>query len=140
MNKSYTKHLLLLPLFVLLQVFVLNEILFFRYINPYLYLILIISFPLKTPKWFLLSYAFTLGFIIDLFSYSLGFHSTAIVFMAFVKNIISKILKYMYSCNADIVIVPVQDLLQLDATARLNTPGEVGSPNWEWKLENFNHI
>ena len=91
MNKSYTKHLLLLPLFVLLQVFVLNEILFFRYINPYLYLILIISFPLKTPKWFLLSYAFTLGFIIDLFSYSLGFHSTAIVFMAFVKNIISKI-------------------------------------------------
>lgn len=56
------------------------------------------------------------------------------------KNIISKILKYMYSCNADIVIVPVQDLLQLDATARLNTPGEVGSPNWEWKLENFNHI
>lgn len=56
------------------------------------------------------------------------------------KNIISKILKYMCSCNADIVIVSVQDLLQLNATARLNTPGEVGSPNWEWKLENFNHI
>ena len=38
---------------------------------------------------------------------------------------------------ADIVIVPVQDILGLDAKARINTPGTVGSPNWEWKLENF---
>ena len=91
MSKSYTKYLLLLPLFVLLQVFVLNEILFFRYINPYLYLALIISLPLKTSKWFLLCYAFSIGFLIDLFSYSLGFHSTAVVFIAFIKSMISKI-------------------------------------------------
>ena len=38
---------------------------------------------------------------------------------------------------ADIVIVLVQDILGLDAKARINTPGTVGSPNWEWKLENF---
>lgn len=81
----------MLPLFVLLQVLVLNEILFFTYINPYLYLALIISLPLKTPKWFLLSYAFLLGFFIDLFSGSLGFHSTATVFIAFIKPAISKI-------------------------------------------------
>ena len=81
----------MLPLFVLIQVLVLNEILFFTYINPYLYVALIISIPQKTPKWFLLSYAFLLGFLIDLFSGSLGFHSTATVFIAFIKPVISKI-------------------------------------------------
>ena len=79
-------------LFVLLQVLVLNSVLFFSYINPYLYLALIVNLPLKTPKWFLLSYAFIIGFLIDLFSGSLGFHSTATVFIAFIKPFISKII------------------------------------------------
>ena len=91
MNKHYIKYLSLLPLFVLLQVLVLNEVLFFSYLNPYLYLALILSLPLKTPKWFLLVYAFFLGFFIDLFSGSLGFHSTATVLLAFVKPAISRI-------------------------------------------------
>ena len=91
MNKHFIKYLSLLPLFVFLQVLVLNEILFFSYINPYLYLALILSLPLKTPKWFLLLYAFLLGFFIDLFGGSLGFHSTATVLIAFLKPAISKI-------------------------------------------------
>ena len=91
MNKHFIKYLSLLPLFVLLQVLVLNEILFFSYINPYLYLALILSLPLKTPKWFLLLYAFLLGFFIDLFGGSVGFHSTASVLIAFLKPAISKI-------------------------------------------------
>jgi rod shape-determining protein MreD len=70
---------------------VLNEVLFSSYINPFLYVLLIITLPLRTPKWFLLSYAFLLGFSIDLFSGSLGFHSTATVLIAFVKPLISKI-------------------------------------------------
>ena len=91
MNKHFIKYLGLLPLYVLLQVVVLNEVLFSAYINPFLYVILIISLPLKTPKWFLLTYAFLLGFSIDLFSGSLGFHSTATILIAFVKPFIGKI-------------------------------------------------
>jgi rod shape-determining protein MreD len=91
MNKYLIKYLALLPLYVLLQVLVLNEILFSAYINPFLYIILIISLPLKTPKGFLLIYAFLLGFSIDLFSGSLGFHSTATILIAFIKPLISKI-------------------------------------------------
>ena len=91
MNNHFIKYLGLLPFYVLLQVLVLNEILFSAYINPFLYVVLIISLPLKTPKWFLLSYAFLLGFSIDLFSGSLGFHSTATILIAFVKPFISKI-------------------------------------------------
>lgn len=91
MNSHFIKYLGLLPLYVLLQVLVLNEVLFSAYINPFLYVMLIISLPLKTPKWFLLIYAFLLGFSIDLFSGSLGFHSTATILIAFIKPIISKI-------------------------------------------------
>ena len=91
MNKPFIKYLGLLPAYVLLQVVVLNEVLFSAYINPFLYVVLIISLPLKTPKWFLLVYAFLLGFFIDLFSSSLGFHSTASVLIAFLKPLISKI-------------------------------------------------
>ena len=91
MNKHFIKYLGLLLFYVLLQVVVLNEVLFSAYINPFLYVILIISLPLKTPKWFLLTYAFLLGFSIDLFSGSLGFHSTATILIAFIKPFISKI-------------------------------------------------
>ena len=91
MNKYFIKYLRLLPLYVVLQVVVLNEVLFSAYINPFLYVILIISLPLKIPKWFLLIYAFLLGFFIDLFSGSLGFHSTATILIAFIKPFISKI-------------------------------------------------
>ena len=85
------KYLFLLSVYVLLQVLVLNQVLFSAYINPFLYVILIISLPLNTPKWFLLFYAFLLGFFIDLFSGSLGFHSTATILIAFFKPFISKI-------------------------------------------------
>ena len=91
MNRYFIKYLRLLPFYVLLQVLVLNEVLFYAYINPFLYLILIISLPLKTPKWFLLVYAFLLGFSIDIFSGSLGFHSTATILIAFIKPFFSKI-------------------------------------------------
>ena len=91
MNKHFIKYLGLLPFYVLLQVLVLNEVLFSAYINPFLYVLLIINLPLKTPKWFLLVYVFLLGFSIDIFSGSLGFHSTATVLNAFLKPFISKI-------------------------------------------------
>jgi rod shape-determining protein MreD len=91
MNKYFAKYLFLLPLYVALQVLVLNQILFSAYINPFLYVILIIGLPIKTPKWFLLIYSFLLGFFIDIFSGSLGFHSTATILIAFLKPFISKI-------------------------------------------------
>ena len=47
--------------------------------------------PLKAQNWFFLIYAFLIGFLIDLFTGSLGFHSTATVFIAFIKITLSKI-------------------------------------------------
>lgn len=52
-------------------------------------------------------------------------------------NIFDKFLAYTFFSSANIAIVPMQDLLLLDDTARLNTPGTIGSPNWEWKLKDL---
>ena len=92
MNSAYLRYIYLLPVYVLIQILILNQILFFSYINPFLYILPIICLPLKTPKWYLLIYAFILGLIIDLFSNSLGFHSTACVLFAFLKPLVSKII------------------------------------------------
>ena len=85
------KYIIQIPVYTLIQILILNEILFLSYINPYLYIILIIVLPYKTPKWFLIIYAFFLGFSIDIFSGTLGMHSFASVLIAFCKNSIAKI-------------------------------------------------
>lgn len=56
------------------------------------------------------------------------------------KNIFRKIIKYLLNCDAEYVILPVQDILELDSNARLNTPGTVGEPNWQWKLVDFDGV
>lgn len=35
---------------------------------------------------------------------------------------------------ADTVIIPAQDILGLGSEARMNTPGTVGAPNWQWRM------
>ncbi len=53
------------------------------------------------------------------------------------NNVFDKFLAYTFSSSADLAIIPMQDLLALDDQARFNTPGTIGSPNWEWKLKDF---
>ncbi|QWU99775.1 4-alpha-glucanotransferase [Francisella salimarina] len=53
------------------------------------------------------------------------------------RNIFRKIIKYLLNCDAEYVILPVQDILELGSEARLNTPGTVGEPNWQWMLVDF---
>lgn len=48
-----------------------------------------------------------------------------------------KMVRYVFLSDAEMVIVPLADILDLGDEARLNTPGSVGSPNWEWRLRDF---
>lgn len=49
------------------------------------------------------------------------------------KQIISK----MFESVANYAIIPVQDILELDDSARFNTPGTVNDVNWSWKLDSL---
>lgn len=48
-----------------------------------------------------------------------------------------RFLEYTFCDEADTAIIAMQDILKLDDQARMNTPGTIGSPNWEWKMVDF---
>jgi len=73
-------------LLVLFQVLVLNNIEFLGFINPYLYILFILSLPVQTPRWFALLLAFVLGLTIDTFSNTMGMHAFASVLICFLRN------------------------------------------------------
>ncbi|MCG1035904.1 rod shape-determining protein MreD [Polaribacter sargassicola] len=84
MNK--TVYLILLFVFLLfLQIFVLNNINFLGYINPFLYIAFVFYFPLKENKFPILFFSFLLGLIIDFFSDSGGIHALSIITIAYLR-------------------------------------------------------
>ena len=43
-------------------------------------------------------------------------------------------IRFAYASNADTVIIPMQDVLELDGKARMNLPGTIEG-NWSWRME-----
>ncbi len=76
---------------VLVQVLVLNNIQFLGYINPYIYILFILSLPVRTPRWASLLLAFVLGLTIDIFANTPGMHASAAVLIAFLRNGVIKL-------------------------------------------------
>lgn len=76
---------------VFLQVFVLNKILFYGYINPYLYIAFVFFFPIRENRFFFLFVAFLLGLIVDIFSDSGGIHIFSILTIAYLRLFFLKI-------------------------------------------------
>ena len=85
MIKLLPRNILRFVLLVFFQVFILNNLQFGGFINPFVYILFILLLPFETPKWFLLVIAFILGFTIDLFFHTPGIHASATVFMAFFR-------------------------------------------------------
>ena len=81
-------HLLRFIIFVLVQVLVLKNI-GIPMLEVLLYPLFVIMLPFRTPHWLLLLIAFFTGIIIDAFYSSLGIHTSALVFMAFLRHYLS---------------------------------------------------
>jgi rod shape-determining protein MreD len=90
MNKTIYFGLLFVFL-VFLQVFVLNNILFLGYVNPYLYIIFIFLYPLKKNRFSFLLLSFALGLSIDFFSDSGGIHAFSILTIAYFRLFFIKV-------------------------------------------------
>ncbi|MCK3686274.1 rod shape-determining protein MreD [Maribellus sp. YY47] len=67
------------------QVLFLNQIQFSGYINPFIYVLFIMLLPVNIPKYALMLLAFAMGISVDVFSNSLGVHSAASVFIAYLR-------------------------------------------------------
>ena len=91
MNKAlYITSLFLFLLF--LQVFLLNNILFLGYINPYLYVAFVIFYPLKKERYLFLFLSFLLGLSIDFFSDSGGINAFSLLFIAYLRLFLIRII------------------------------------------------
>lgn len=56
------------------------------------------------------------------------------------EPIARRMVRLVYGSPAAVAIVPLTDLLGLDDVARLNTPGTLGTPNWEWRLTEWRWV
>ena len=53
------------------------------------------------------------------------------------KEMYQKIIHYCLDTKASKVIIPLWDMMGKDNDCRFNVPGEIGSPNWEWRITSF---
>ena len=88
---TVVQNILSFIILVLVQVLALNNIQFLGFINPYIYILFILSLPAKLPRWVTLLLAFVLGLTIDAFSNTMGMHAFATVLAAFSRNGIIKL-------------------------------------------------
>lgn len=65
----------------------------FHYIHLIVYPLAVLLLPLDTPKALVLTIAFAYGFIFDCFYNSPGVHAGALVFTAYLKNLVLRILE-----------------------------------------------
>lgn len=70
---------------ILLQVLILNNILLFGYVNPYLYVAFVAVFPFGGNRFLFLTYSFLLGLAVDFFTNSGGAHAFATVSIAYFR-------------------------------------------------------
>lgn len=70
---------------ILIQVLILNNLNLSGYINPFLYVIVLLTLPVEMPGWLLLLAGMVTGLIIDAFLNTIGVHASAGVFLAFLR-------------------------------------------------------
>jgi rod shape-determining protein MreD len=77
---------------ILLQLLLFNNIQFSGYVNPYVYIMIILLLPSSIPSWLLLIISFATGLIIDLFMGSPGMHTSATVLAGFSRPYVLSII------------------------------------------------
>jgi len=98
MNNSLASNIIRFIVLLLAQVAICSHINLLGYINPFIYIIFILLYPIKNNRVLFLLAAFNLGLLIDMFLDSGGVHAGASVFLAFVRPIF---LKYAFGTLYD---------------------------------------
>ena len=70
---------------VVLQVFVVNQMLQYNVVNPFIYPIFILLLPVNTSFFLLIALSFFMGTVVDLLQMTSGIHASATVFMGFLR-------------------------------------------------------
>jgi len=90
MNSIISTNITRFIILILVQVLVLNNVNFLGYINPYIYILFIILYPIKNNRLLFIFLSFLLGLAVDLFLDSGGIHAAACVTIAYIRPVILK--------------------------------------------------
>ncbi|WP_179343901.1 rod shape-determining protein MreD [Winogradskyella ursingii] len=94
MTNATAPNIIRFILLLVVQIAICNNINFFGYINPYIYIIFILLFPINdnnnNNRLFILLLSFLLGILVDMFSDSGGVHAAASVCLAYARPVMLK--------------------------------------------------
>ncbi len=96
MNNPFIRNSIRFVVLILLQVLLFNQINLFGYVNPYIYLLFIILYPIMENRAAFIFTSFLLGLVIDIFSDSGGIHAAACVSVAYIRP---AILRFAFGIN-----------------------------------------
>lgn len=86
------KNLLRFSLFMLVQVFVLDNIRLHQMVTPYLYFLFLLWLPFNMNRSLLMFTGFAVGFTLDAFRHQPGFHASACVLVAYIRPFLVNLL------------------------------------------------
>lgn len=89
---SLVKNIIRFILFILVQVFILDNIQLHQMVTPYIYFLFILWLPFGIQRTWLMLIAFLLGFTLDSFRHQPGFHAAACVLIAYIRPFVINIL------------------------------------------------
>ncbi len=92
MINSILRYGVIFIVLILLQVLLFNNVQFSGYINPYVYVMMILMLPVEISAWLLLILSFVTGLTVDIFSGSMGMHASATVLAGFVRPFVLRII------------------------------------------------
>jgi len=92
MINSILRYGLIIVLLILLQILVLNNIQFSGFVNPYVYIMIILILPSVTQAWLVLIISFLTGLTIDLFTGSPGMHASATLLAGFSRPFVLRLI------------------------------------------------
>lgn len=92
MINSILRYGLIIVLLILLQILVLNNIQFSGFVNPYVYIMIILLLPSVTQAWLVLIISFLTGLTIDLFTGSPGMHASATLLAGFSRPFVLRLI------------------------------------------------
>jgi rod shape-determining protein MreD len=91
MINSILRYTIIFLVLILLQILLFNNIQFSGYVNPYIYIMLILLLPVEIPAALLLFISFFTGLTVDFFTATTGMHAGATVIAGFVRPYILRL-------------------------------------------------
>jgi rod shape-determining protein MreD len=85
--RNITRWILLMAI----QILVLNNIYLGGMFNPYLYILIVLSLPIEISALAVLLIGFSTGFVLDLFSHTIGLHTMAFTLVGFLRPLVLRL-------------------------------------------------